>query len=79
MIPDSGICAGRCELGMGSDVFVAAHAIIRKGVTIGNGAVTGADVLGAESVPGGEIWAGYVVRGIGFADGRRMTGATQIG
>ena len=38
--------------------FIGAHAIILKGVTIGEGSVIGAGSVVTKSVPDGEIWAG---------------------
>lgn len=39
-------------------VFIGAHCIILKGVTIGKNAIIGAGSLVAKSIPANEIWAG---------------------
>lgn len=39
-------------------VFIGAHSVILKGVTIGRGAVVGAGSVVTKSIPDGEIWAG---------------------
>lgn len=41
-----------------NDVFIGAHCIILKGVTIGEGSIIGAGSVVTKSVPAGEIWAG---------------------
>lgn len=44
------------------DVFIGAHSIILKGVTIGKGAVIGAGAVVTKSVAQNEIWAGNPAR-----------------
>lgn len=39
-------------------VFIGAHAIILKGVTVGEGSIIGAGSVVTKSIPAGEIWAG---------------------
>jgi acetyltransferase-like isoleucine patch superfamily enzyme len=41
-----------------NDVFIGAHSIILKGVTIGEGAVVGAGSVVTKSIPANEIWGG---------------------
>lgn len=41
-----------------SGVFVGAHSIILKGVTIGERSIIGAGSVVTKSIPSGEIWAG---------------------
>ncbi|MCC8138946.1 MAG: acyltransferase [Lachnospiraceae bacterium] len=40
------------------DVFVGAHTIILKGVTIGKGSIVGAGSVVTRSIPPGEVWGG---------------------
>ena|SRR3569833_1305243 len=46
------------EVVIEDDVFIGAHSIILKGVTIGEGAIIGAGSVVAKSIPKNEIWAG---------------------
>lgn len=39
-------------------VFIGAHCIILKGVTIGEKSIIGAGSVVTKSIPDGEIWAG---------------------
>jgi len=50
---------------IGSDVWIGAHAIILPGVTIGDGAVVGANAVVRETVASGAIVAGVPARTIG--------------
>lgn len=49
-------------------VFVGAHSLILKGVTIGETAVIGAGSVVTKNVPAGEIWAGNPAKRIGQVD-----------
>lgn len=44
------------------NVFIGAHCIILKGVTIGKGSVVGAGSVVTKSIPEGEVWAGNPAR-----------------
>ncbi len=44
------------------DVFIGAHSIILKGVTIGRKAIVGAGSVVSKSIPEGEVWAGNPAR-----------------
>ena len=46
------------EVVIEDDVFIGAHSIILKGVTIGEGAIIGAGSVVTKSIPKNEIWAG---------------------
>jgi len=46
------------EVVIEDDVFIGAHSIILKGVTIGEGSIIGAGSVVAKSIPKNEIWAG---------------------
>lgn len=47
---------------IGRRVFIGAHAIIMKGVSIGDGAVVGAGAVVLHDVPPREVWAGNPAR-----------------
>ena len=47
---------------IGNDVFIGAHCIILKGVTIGDKSIIGAGSVVTKSIPSGEIWAGNPAR-----------------
>lgn len=47
---------------IGRDVFIGAHAIILKGVTIGDRSVVGAGSVVSRDIPADEIWAGNPAR-----------------
>ena len=51
------------------DVWLGAHVVVLKGVTIGKGAVVGAGAVVTKSVPPHEIVAGVPARSLG----RRMS------
>ena len=43
---------------IGNRVFIGAHCLIMKGVTIGDGSVVGAGSVVTKNIPANEIWAG---------------------
>jgi acetyltransferase-like isoleucine patch superfamily enzyme len=43
---------------IGDDVFIGAHSLILKGVSIGNNSVIGAGSVVTKNIPANEIWAG---------------------
>ena len=47
---------------IGARVFIGAHCIIMKGVTIGDNSIIGAGSVVVKSVPSNEIWAGNPAR-----------------
>ena len=47
---------------IGNDVFIGAHSIILKGVSIGDRSVIGAGSVVTKNVPSDEIWAGVPAR-----------------
>ena len=49
---------------IGDELFIGAHTIILKGVTIGRGAIVGAGSVVSKSIPAGEVWAGNPVKAI---------------
>lgn len=55
---DDGQYAKSAPVIIGNDVFIGAHSIILKGVTIGDGSIIGAGSVVAKSVPPNQIWAG---------------------
>lgn len=55
---------------IGDDVFVGAHAMILKGVHIGEKAIIGAGSVVTRDVPAWEIWAGNPAGKIGTAPGK---------
>lgn len=50
---------------IGRDVWIGAHSVIRKGVTVGEGAVVGACSLVTKDIPSFEIWGGVPARKLG--------------
>lgn len=50
---------------IGRDVWIGAHSVVRKGVTIGDGAVVGACSLVTKDIPSFEIWGGVPARKLG--------------
>lgn len=51
-------CRKSAPITIGDDVFIGAHCIILKGITIGNRSIIGAGSVLTKSVPENEIWAG---------------------
>ena len=43
---------------IGEDVFIGAHSIILKGVTIGARSIVGAGSVVTKDIPADEVWAG---------------------
>lgn len=50
------------------DVFIGAHSIILKGVTIGHSSIIGAGSIVTKSIPANQIWAGNPAHFIKFND-----------
>lgn len=47
---------------IGKDVWLGSNAIVLKGITIGDGAIIGANSLVNKSIPANEIWAGNPIK-----------------
>ena len=50
---------------LGQDVWLGCHAVVLKGVTIGDGAIVGAGSIVTKSIPANEIWVGVPAKKIG--------------
>lgn len=60
--------SSRSSVFIGDNVFVGAHSIILKGVTIGADSIVGAGSVVTKSIPDGQIWAGNPARFIRTLD-----------
>ena len=60
-----GLSRSRETIPVGDDVWLGAGAVVVAGVTIGEGAVIGANSVVTRDVPSNEIWAGAPARKIG--------------
>jgi len=58
-------------ISIGKDVWICRGSVILKGVTIGDGAVVGANSVVTHDVPPGAVVAGAPARVVKFRDGRR--------
>ena len=59
-------------ISIGKDVWICRGSVILKGVTIGDGAVVGANSVVTHDVPPGAVVAGAPARVVKFRDGRRV-------
>lgn len=48
----------KCPVMIGNNVFIGAHSMILKGVTIGDNSIVGAGSVVSRSIPENQIWAG---------------------
>jgi len=64
---------------IGDDVWIAAHAVVLRGVTIGTGAVVGAGAVVTRDVPEGGVVVGNPARVVRFRDGRTADGRAADG
>jgi acetyltransferase-like isoleucine patch superfamily enzyme len=64
-IQEQGADPGRAGITIGNDVWLGAGCAVLPGVTIGDGAVVGANAVVNRDVPAFEIWAGVPARRVG--------------
>jgi acetyltransferase-like isoleucine patch superfamily enzyme len=57
---------------IGNDVFIGAHALILKGVCIGDRAVIGAGSVVAKDIPADEVWGGNPAKPLRQANAREL-------
>lgn len=59
----------KAEIKIEKNVFVGAHSIILKGVTIGENSIIGAGAVVTKNIPSNQIWAGNPIRFIKIIEG----------